>query len=52
MVEYKVVGIHSDRLEEQLNRYAREGWRLEAVIPPIRDSQGPKVILAKEEDDE
>lgn len=47
MYEYKVLILKVKELEETLNRYAKEGWRLAAMVPNQALGYGVVVTMEK-----
>lgn len=47
MYEYKVLTLSVRELEETLNQFAKEGWRLAAMTPNIAKGMGVIVTLER-----
>ena len=48
MCEYKVIKVRVDLAEEEMNKYAKEGWRVINVSPNIAMGYGLVIILEKQ----
>ena len=51
MYEYKVIKVRVDLAEEEMNKYAKEGWRVINASPNIARGYGLVVVLEKEAKD-
>ena len=45
MFEYKVVDVSVKKAEDEMNRWAKEGWRVIAVSPNIAAGYGVVITL-------
>ena len=50
MYEYKVLVVPVKKAEEEMNKLAKEGWKVIEVSPNIAMGQGLVVILEREKD--
>ena len=51
MYEYKVLKLAVNKAEEEINKYAKDGWRVIEVSPNIAMGQGLVVTLEREKED-
>ena len=51
MYEYKVIKVRVDLAEDEMNKYAKEGWRVINTSPNIARGYGLVVVLEKENKD-
>ena len=48
MFEYKVVDVSVKKAEDEMNRWAKEGWRVIAVSPNIAAGYGVVITLERQ----